>query len=337
MTPPERKIVSTGSLHLDYALGVGGLVQGRIYEVWGPEGSAKSTMNLVMAAEQQKAAPDKVVAWVDMEQTYEPAWAAKHGVDPARMIVLQPDDAEQVADQVCQLMESGQLCYVVLDSVGAMIPKHEFEIDAGDATVGLAAKVITRMVKMAAVRGRQNGCTLMIVNQVRANIAKHGPSQIAAGGYARGHVSSARFKSRRAAEDPLKVGKGEDERIVGREFAWVVEKNKIAPEGLTANFTLFNQDTPTYGPTGLDRASEAFVLGKRFGLFEVGHGGRYELSDGTKIHGEKAMKAHFRENPTLIENIRQTALKQIAHTVDEEALNETGESPIDLDTAEASA
>lgn len=168
--PRKYDIISTGSITLDMALVVGGLVRGRTAEVWGPEGAGKTTLAILMCVQAQRAIPGKAVLWIDMEHRFDPKWGRDHGLDLERTVVVQTENAEEVADMVKDACREGIFSMIVLDSIGAMIPEKEKEKDAGDAVVGTTAKIITRMVKIAAVEADKTQTAVVWINQVRANI-----------------------------------------------------------------------------------------------------------------------------------------------------------------------
>lgn len=309
--PTVYDVISTGSIALDYALGVGGVVEGRIIEMWGPEGGGKTTIASLMMAEAQRKYPHKMVAVVDVEQTWDPPLAAKLGVDNERVYLVQPPNAEAVADIVKDLMESELISFVLLDSVGAMIPQEEIEKDAGDATVGTTAKIITRMVKIAATKARKYGSTLVVINQVRASIGSfRGPTITTGGGWALKHVTSMKLKVQRT--DTYTIGKDEEMVVVGQTISVKVEKNKVASPGRIAKLSIFNTPTEKYGPAGVDRAFEAWTIGKVLKLFGTGGGGIYTMPDGEKFKGEAAVLEHLRSSPATVELIRSRILATVA-------------------------
>jgi recombination protein RecA len=310
--PPE--IVTSGSLLLDHRLGCGGIPVGRIVHSWGPESVGKTTMAMIYAAQFQRRFPDKLVAWLDMEQTYLPSWAEAHGVDPERLILTQPQTAEEIADQTKDLMESDLFSMVVLDSVGGMIAKMEFEKDAEEATVAAVAKIVTRAIKIASVRGNRHQVTLHVINQVRAHIGGYGRDTGFGGGFALKHMNTISIEHKRTGETPLTDGTGEAKEVVGQTFNLFIEKNKLAPSRRSAMVTLLNQPTAKYGPVGIDNAAEAVELAKLTHQF-ARRGSWYDLSDGTSHNGEDAVRAHLRAHPGAVEEIRVRALAGVAHTV----------------------
>lgn len=310
----EREVVSTGSLLLDQKLGVGGLVVGRCYEAWGPPSVGKTTMACVMAAEQQKRFDDKMIGWLNVEHTFDEKWAQAHGVDIDRVWLTEPTTAEHVSDQVRRLLESGLCSMVVVDSIGAMIGEKELEKDAGESTVGVVAKIVTRMIRMACGVAAANGSTLLAINQVRANIGGYGAETAPGGGFALQHGTTAQMHFKATGETVLSVGSGADRRIVGKTINIVVAKNKVAPPMTSTMITLKNQPTDEYGPIGIDLGSEAFQLGEKLGLIERS-GAWYTLADGTRHNGGDDTKTHLRSHPELIAKIRERSLAMVAHTV----------------------
>lgn len=312
---PDRVVVSTGSLLLDQELGIGGLLQGRCYEGWGPPSAGKTTMALVMAAEQQKAFPDRLIGWLDVEHTFDLEWARLHGVDTERVMLASPGTAEDVADMVKDLVSSDLCAMVVVDSIGAMISKKEIERDAEEVTVGLVAKVVTRMIRMVASAAADHKCTVLVINQVRANIGGWGPETAPGGGFALQHGTSAQLTFRSTSETPPTVGSGREKHVVGKVIAVRVSKNKLAPPNRVANILLTHEASPEYGPVGLDRASEAFQLADRYDLFKDRTGSWYTLRDDSRHNGQEAVRAHLRGHPKLIEEIRTLALRTVADQV----------------------
>lgn len=309
------QVVSTGSITLDIALGSGGWVVGRIAEIWGPESVAKTTVALCGVANFQQTYPDKMAAIIDMERSFDPAWAAQHGVELDRLHVLKPHSSEDVSDMARMLVESRMYSIIVLDSVGGMITEEEMSNDAAKASVGTAAKIITRMVKQCAVLCDDTDTTLIIINQVRAVISVQG-GDTTGGGKALRHVTTHKVRLKRTGDDPYYLGTGEDRELVGFVVGAVVEKNKVAPPRRAANFALFNQTTREYGPVGIDRAREAFQIAKRLGVIEEVSTGRYLLPGEEKaIHGMPATLARMRSDTSMLDRIRQDMLSRLAEEV----------------------
>lgn len=309
--PPE--FASTGSLALDYVMG-GGFVKGRVVELWGPEQTGKSTLLTIAAARYQQDNPDKMVGWVDVEKTFDLDWARAHGLklDDDKFLLVQPGNAEEVADLVKELILSDMFGFIVLDSVGAMIPQVEIEKDADEATMALVAKTVTRMVKIAAAEAAKRGVILAIINQVRANLG-YGGDITRTGGFALSHVTTHRLKFRRA-DAPIVMGSKGEEVQVGQKIAIKVEKNKIAPPGRTAELTMFNQLTAKYGPVGLDVAFDVFATARTAKVLKQ-RGSWYDLPDTTSHNGEAAVLKHLRENSEAVETIRKLTLATRADEV----------------------
>lgn len=332
-TPTVYDVLPTGSITLDYALGVGGLVEGRIIEMWGPEGAGKTTLACLMMAESQRKHPQKMVAVVDVEQTWDSPLAEKLGVDNDRVFLVQPPNAESVADIVKDLVASPIVALTLLDSIGAMIPEEEIEKNAGDATVGTTAKIITRMVKIAAVRARQTGNTLVVINQVRASIGNfRGATTTTGGGWALKHVTSMKLKVSRT--DTYTVGKDEEMVVVGQTMSVKVEKNKVASPGRIAKLSIFNSPSDKYGPAGVDRAFEAWVIGKRLNLLGAQPGGYYTMPNGERLRSEPVVIEYLRNNPDQVEVIRERILATTrGEIVDDGPVG----APVDDDASEDAA
>lgn len=313
---PEYDVISTGSLLLDVALGVGGTIKGRLTEVWGPESVGKSTLSLISVAEAQHKDPEAMQGWVDMEQRFDPAWATKLGVDTSRLYLAEPNNAEDVADLMKAMLTSGLMNKVVLDSIGGMVSRGEMEKDAEEVTVGQVPKIVTRMVKIAAVEARRHGVDVWIINQVRARIGgmpMRGADTTRGGGFALGHGTTHRLKVRRSGER-LTIGKDETAVQVGAEIVINVEKNSVASPGRNAKIMLINEATEKYGPVGIDQATEAHQLATLYDLFER-TGSNVTFADGTKVNGREKQIEHMRANPTIVSKIREIALRRVAHEV----------------------
>lgn len=317
-TVVEYDVIPTGSLELDLKLGVGGFPVGRLHEIWGAEGTGKSTMCLILVAEAQAKFPDRVVAWIDVEHRFDKPWAVAHGVDLDRLILIVPSNAEDVADQVKDLCRSGLVSLIVVDSIGAMIPQKEIEKDAEDAVVGKQAQIVTRMVKIAAVEADQTKTTVMMINQVRANISGYGNPMTTGGGFALRHSTTTKLQIKRRSGASFLAKMGGEDRVVGHGLAITVERNSVAPAYRTADINLFHVATDKYGPIGIDRADEATNIGMDTGVI-IQNGGWYTLSiTGEKVNGRPAMVDLLRQNPDLIPQIRARALATVASEVTEE-------------------
>lgn len=326
----EYEVVPTGSLALDYALGIGGLPLGRVVEMWGPEHAGKTTAAMLMVAQAQRKYPDKMCAWVDMEQTFDKAYAQKLGVNLTRLwLVENPKTAEDVADATKRFVESGLCSIVVLDSIGGMISKIEFQKESDEVTVATVAKVVTRMVKQCSPMGKSNGTITMVINQVRAgNVGGgYGPDQTSSGGWALKHITTMKIKVQRGGEQPLTITVDGKPIPVGYETTFRIEKNKCAPYGKVANVWIFNQATDKYGPVGVDVVDEAVVFGTRFGIIEGAGTAWLTLPSGQRLNGKDKVKEYLFDHPEEVEDIRVKVLSTLSGTMlDDDENTDEGES-----------
>lgn len=319
----KREIISTGSLTLDLALRTGGWVRGRTHELIGPEGVCKTTLSILTAIEHQKAT-GKAVGWVDMEQSFDPVWAASLGLDlsPEMFTHIYPDDSEDVSDMLKLMSQSELYGLMVIDSIGGMESRKAFEKDASESTMGRNAQVITRMVKHAAALARQNHITVIYVNQLRANLSGMGMGDIAAGPRALRYNTTMSVRLSRkggpASETIRKVKDGEIEDEVGRLFVARVQRSRVSPQGRQAEFWLNNQATAEYGPIGIDKVDEAISIGIRMGVIKRS-GAFYMLpGEDRSFQGRAKVAAELRQRPEVVETIRAEALKLVAHEVKED-------------------
>lgn len=327
------QVVSTGSLAVDYAMGCGGYVCGRITEIWGTESVGKTTLVMIGAANFQRQFKTKSVAWINMEKTFDYAWADTLGIDTNRLLLLEPNNSEDVADMAKMAISSGLFSLVVLDSVGGMVTDEEFEKVAEKDSVGTAAKVITRMVKIAAVLCDQTDTAMIIVNQTRANIG-YGGGTTTGGGFALKHVTTHKIKLRRTNTVPYTVGSKDRQETIGFEFAATVEKNKVAPPKRTGTFALFVQPSTDYGPVGIDVVTEAVTLGTRFGAIDSG-GGCYTVPlVEEKLRGREELVAVLRTHPDALAEVRRLVLERVADEVLDQAPAPAEGAVVDEETGE---
>jgi recombination protein RecA len=320
--PKKSKIITTGSLALDYALTVGGAPTGRIIEMWGPEHAGKTTAAIILAVQFQKAYPAKRIGWVDMEQTFDEDWARALGLDMSKVWFFTPTTAEDVADATKRFVHSGLCSLVVLDSIGGMISRIEMEKEADQDTVGLVPKIVTRMVKACAPAAYQNDTTLCVINQVRANIGSYGPDEDTGGGWALKHVTTMKIQVRKTGGEGTthQIKRPGDEKPipVGHKIAMRVQKNKMGPYGQVAEVWLHNVPTEAYGPVGFDKIGETFNFAKRFRLMGSGSGGNYEV-EGTKIKGgEPKVMEHLRQHPEVVEALRLKVLETVKDRINDD-------------------
>jgi recombination protein RecA len=309
VTPYE--VISTGSLSLDDATEVGGLVEGRIVESWGPEDTGKSTLAIIAAAQAQKKHPDKLVAYIDMERKHDLKWMQTNGLNITRgaLRILKPKSAEEVADMVKDLVRSGLFSMVIVDSVAAMIPKVEIDKMAEEAVVAAQAKIVTRMVGIAASFCDETGTVLYLINQVRANISSYGADTKTSGGFALRHGTTMKFKLSRTGTPPFTAKIGGDDVPVGHEAAVLVERNKVGQKGRRGRFVLFTSDTEKYGPAGIDVVDDIVTIGLKRGVI-LQAGGHYTVPTGEKVHGRDKLVDLVRSDPDTAEAIREAVLTQ---------------------------
>ncbi len=289
--------VPTGSLTLDLALGIGGVPRGRIVEIYGPESSGKTTVALHIAAEAQKLGG--LVAFIDAEHALDPEYARNLGVDVDNLLVSQPDFGEQALQITEELVNSGALDVIVVDSVAALTPRVEIEGNMGDATVGALARQMSQaMRKLAGPLSRSNTVAIFI-NQLRDKIGvMYGNPETTTGGRALKFFSSVRLDVRRT--ETLKVG----DQPVGSHVKVKVVKNKVAPPFREAEFDLM------YG-TGISREGEILDLAVQLDL--VQKSGAWFTMGETKLgQGRDNAKAYIRDNPELADRLEQQIREMVA-------------------------
>ncbi|PPS89523.1 hypothetical protein [Streptomyces sp. MH60] len=318
MTRPD--FISSGSLTLDYALG-GGFALKRTHEIVGPEGMGKTTQTILAMVDAQKKFPDRGVAVIDMEQSFDFDWAASLGLDldEDRFIHVYPDHSEDVSDQITMLLRDGAICLVTVDSVGGMESKAAFEKRAEDSAMGKNSQVISRMVKRVAGLCREQNAAVIFVNQYRADIGNPRGGQKSAGPSALKYNTTTKIKMSRTGEPTKKVSisdavsKAPAELEVGRQIRARVERNKLAPQGRVADYWFFNKASSKYGPVGIDRADEAITLGIATGAIKRLSTVSYEMPDGTTVKGGRpGVEAAIAERPELVEQVRLKALEAIS-------------------------
>ncbi|EAW31177.1 recombinase A [marine gamma proteobacterium HTCC2143] len=276
--------ISTGSLGLDVALGIGGLPKGRIVEIYGPESSGKTTLTLSVIAEAQKAGA--TCAFIDAEHALDPGYAEKLGVNIDDMLVSQPDTGEQALEITDMLVRSGSVDVIVVDSVAALTPKAEIEGDIGDSHMGLAARMMSQAMRKMTGNIKNANCLVIFINQIRMKIGvMFGSPETTTGGNALKFYASVRLDIRRTGA----VKDGDE--IVGNETRVKVVKNKVAPPFKQAEFQIL------YGK-GIYRMGEVIDLGVKQGL--VDKAGAWYAYNGNKIGQGKANAAKFLlDNPDI--------------------------------------
>lgn len=284
----QVEVIPSGSIGLNYALGVGGYPKGRIIEIYGPESSGKTTLAIHAIAEAQKRGG--IAAIIDAEHAFDRFYAEKLGVDVNELLMSQPDNGEQALEIVERLIRSAAVDLIVVDSVAALTPKGEIEGDMGDRNMGLQARLMSQaMRKLTGAISRTN-TTCIFINQLRANIgAMFGPSETTTGGNALKFYASVRIDIRPATS--LKDG----ENVIGRHTKVKIVKNKVAPPFKKCEFDIM------FGE-GISKAYEILDLGVEYNI--VQKSGSWFSYDGNKIaQGRDAAKRVIEDNPELAEEL----------------------------------
>ncbi|MEX8504301.1 recombinase RecA [Leptothrix ochracea] len=284
----DIQVVSTGSLGLDIALGVGGLPRGRVVEIYGPESSGKTTLTLQVAAEMQKLGG--VCAFIDAEHALDAQYAQKLGVNLQDLLISQPDTGEQALEIVDALVRSGSVDLVIIDSVAALTPKAELEGEMGDSLPGLQARLMSQALRKLTATIKKTNCMVVFINQIRMKIGvMFGSPETTTGGNALKFYASVRLDIRRVGS----IKKGDD--VIGNETRVKVVKNKVAPPFKTADFDIL------YGE-GISREGEIIDLGVIAKV--VDKSGAWYAYNGEKIgQGKDNSREFLRENPALAHEI----------------------------------
>jgi recombination protein RecA len=289
----EIDTVSTGSLGLDLALGVGGLPRGRIAEIYGPESSGKTTLTLHCIAEAQKAGG--VCAFVDAEHALDPSYARKLGVNIDELLISQPDTGEQALEIADTLVRSLAVDLVVIDSVAALVPKAELEGEMGDSHMGLQARLMSQALRKLTASIHRSNCIVIFTNQIRQKIGvMFGNPETTTGGNALKFYASVRLDIRRIGQ--IK----EREQVIGNQTRVKVVKNKVAPPFRVVEFDIM------YGE-GISKTGELLDLGSRAGIVEKS--GSWFSYDSQRIgQGRENAKAYLKEHPEVAAAI-ETAIR----------------------------
>ena len=284
----EVSAVSTGSLTLDMALGVGGLPKGRIIEIYGPESSGKTTVALHAVAEVQKSGG--VAAFVDAEHALDPKYAQALGVDIGEMLVSQPDSGEQALDVAEALVRSGAVDIVVIDSVAALVPQAEIDGEMGASHVGLHARLMSQALRKLSGAIAKSNCVVIFINQLREKVGvMYGNPEVTTGGRALKFYASVRIEVRKS--ENLKNGT----EVYGSSTKCKVVKNKVAPPFKVAEFDII------YGK-GISKVTEIIDLAMEMGIVE--RSGAWFYYDGNRIgQGKEAAKKYIEDNPALLKEL----------------------------------
>ncbi|MBR2339388.1 MAG: recombinase RecA [Clostridia bacterium] len=308
----EVSAVSTGSLTLDMALGIGGVPKGRIIEIYGPESSGKTTVALHIVAEVQKAGGE--AAFIDAEHALDPAYAKKIGVDINNLLVSQPDDGEQALEIADALVHSGAIDVIVIDSVAALVPRQEIDGNMGASHVGAQARLMSQAMRKLSGTIAKTNTVVIFINQLREKVGvMYGNPEVTTGGRALKFYASVRIDIRKG--EVLKKGN----EVYGNHVKCKVVKNKVAPPFKTAEFDIL------YGK-GISKASEIVELGVMTGVLEKS--GSWFSYDGQRVgQGKDKTVAYIETNPELMAEI-EGKIRARADKVD---LQEEFELADDLD------
>ena len=312
-TSMDVESISTGSLGLDIALGIGGLPKGRIIEIYGPESSGKTTLTLHAIAECQKAGG--VAAFIDAEHALDPVYAAKLGVDVNELLIAQPDTGEQSLEIADTLVRSGAVDILVVDSVAALTPRAELEGDMGDSLPGLQARLISQALRKLTGSISKSGSMVIFINQIRMKIGvMYGSPETTTGGNALKFYSSVRLDIRR-----IGAIKNRDE-VVGNQTRVKVVKNKVAPPFRQVEFDIM------YGE-GISKTGELIDMGV---MADVIHkaGSWYSYGDERIGQGRENVRKFLKENPDIMAEIEQKILREKG-LLDEELLMPSDEQVAD--------
>ena len=296
----EVETISSGSLGLDLALGVNGYPKGRIIEIYGPESSGKTTLTLHAIAEAQKAGG--IAAFIDAEHAFDRNYAEKLGVDVENLIISQPDNGEQALEIAENLIRSGAIDIVVIDSVAALTPKSEIEGEMGDSKMGLHARLMSQALRKLTGTISKTHCTVFFINQLREKIGvMFGNPETTTGGNALKFYASVRLDIRRSSQ--IKDG----ENVIGNRTKVKVVKNKVAPPFKTAEFDIMYGEGVSKTGEILDLAVEFEIIKKSGSWFSYGE---------TKLgQGRDAVKLLIKDNPELADELEEKIKARIKENV----------------------
>ena len=296
-TIEKIEAISSGSIGLDIALGVGGYPKGRVIEIYGPESSGKTTLTLHAIAECQKAGG--IAAFIDAEHAFDRFYAQKLGVDLGELVISQPDNGEQALEIVDNLICSGAVDALVIDSVAALTPKSEIEGEMGDSKMGLHARLMSQALRKLTASISKTNCTVFFINQLREKIGvMFGNPETTTGGNALKFYASVRVDIRRSTQ--LKNSEGG---VLGNKTRVKIVKNKVAPPFKTTEFDIM------YGE-GISKIGEILDIGVEHDIIEKS--GSWFSYGGSKLgQGRDSVKAILKDNPELMEELEQKILEQL--------------------------
>ena len=314
-------VVSTGSLSLDLALGIGGLPRGRVVEIYGPESSGKTTLALQVIAEAQKAGGTG--AFIDAEHALDPIYAGKLGVDIDELLVSQPDTGEQALEITDMLVRSGAVDVVVIDSVAALTPKAEIEGDMGDSHMGLQARLMSQALRKLTANIKRSNTMVIFINQIRMKIGvMFGNPETTTGGNALKFYASVRLDIRRIGS----IKRGDE--VIGNETRVKVVKNKVAPPFKQCEFEIL------YGE-GISREGELIDLGVKLGMIDKA-GAWYSYNEERIGQGKDNVRAFLKQHKQIAEEIERRIRAELLPTPSDPADSEAMETdpPVEVETAE---
>ncbi len=289
-------VIPSGSLGLDIALGIGGYPRGRVIEIYGPESSGKTTLTLHAIAEAQKAGG--LAAFIDAEHAFDRAYAEKLGVDVENLIISQPDNGEQALEITDNLIRSGAIDIIVIDSVAALTPKAEIEGEMGDSRMGLQARLMSQALRKLTATISKTKCTCIFINQLREKIGvMFGNPETTTGGNALKFYASVRLDIRRVSQ--IKTG----DEATGNHVRVKVVKNKVAPPFRQAEFDIM------FGE-GISKVGEVLDVGVEKGIVQKS-GSWYSYKDTRLGQGRDAVKDLLKDNPELSEELETTIKESI--------------------------
>jgi len=281
--------ISTGSLGLDMALGVGGIPRGRVIEIYGPESSGKTTLSMHCIAEAQKAGG--MAAFIDAEHAFDRTYAEKLGIDTENLLISQPDNGEQALEIAEHLIRSGAIDVIVIDSVAALVPKGELEGEMGDSKMGLQARLMSQALRKLTGAINKSGCACIFINQLREKIGvMFGNPETTTGGNALKFYASVRLDIRRIGQI-----KESADNILGNRTRVKVVKNKVAPPFKVVEFDIM------YGE-GISKVGEIIDLGVEFEIIKKA-GSWFSYQDNKLGQGRDAVKNLLLDNPELMEEL----------------------------------
>ena len=297
-TIEKIEAISSGSIGLDIALGVGGYPKGRVIEIYGPESSGKTTLTLHAIAECQKAGG--IAAFIDAEHAFDRFYAQKLGVDLGELVISQPDNGEQALEIADNLICSGAVDALVIDSVAALTPKSEIEGEMGDSKMGLHAILMSQALRKLTASISKTNCTVFFINQLREKIGvMFGNPETTTGGNALKFYASVRVDIRRSTQ--LKNSEGG---VLGNKTRVKIVKNKVAPPFKTTEFDIM------YGE-GISKIGEILDIGVEHDIIEKS--GSWFSYGGSKLgQGRDSVKAILKDNPELMEELEQKILEQLS-------------------------